>query len=146
MAWGFNSRLDNLQAAILDLQFRNYDSIIAHRRALAASYERSLSELQELQLPPAPGSDANHFDVYQNYEIQADDRDGLREYLSESGVGTIIQWGGKPVHQYTGLGFHRELPSTDRLFQRCLMLPMNMMVSADDVEYICSRIRHFYRG
>jgi dTDP-4-amino-4,6-dideoxygalactose transaminase len=146
VTWGFNSRLDNLQAAILDIQFRDYDSIISHRRGLAAAYERSLGDLTELQLPPAPDADANHFDVYQNYEIQADDRDKLRAYLSESGVGTIMQWGGKPVHQYAGLGLSRSLPNTDRLFQRCLMLPMNMMVTVDDVEYICSRIRHFYRG
>jgi dTDP-4-amino-4,6-dideoxygalactose transaminase len=119
---------------------------VTHRRALAAAYERGLGALRELQLPPAPDSDPNHFDVYQNYEIQADDRDGLRQHLSKSGVGTIIQWGGKPVHQYTGLGLRCELPATDRLFRRCLMLPMNMMVSADDVEYISSRIRHFYRG
>jgi dTDP-4-amino-4,6-dideoxygalactose transaminase len=146
VTWGFNSRLDNLQAAILDLQFRDYDSIITHRRALAASYERNLSDLDQLQLPPAPDSDASHFDVYQNYEIQADDRDQLRAYLTERGVGTILQWGGKPVHQYVALGLRNELPNTDRLFQRCVMLPMNMMVSADDVDYICSHIRQFYRG
>lgn len=146
VTWGFNSRLDNLQAAILDLQFRDYDSIITHRRSLAACYDRNLNNLQELQLPPAPDSDTDHFDVYQNYEIQADNRDELRAFLSESGVGTIVQWGGKPVHQFTALGLRRELPNTDRLFQRCLMLPMNMMVSIDDVEYICSRIRRFYRA
>jgi len=146
VTWGFNSRLDNLQAAILDLQFRDYDSIIKHRRALAARYQRNLSDLHQLQLPPAPDSGENHFDVYQNYEIQADDRDELRANLSERGVGTIIQWGGKAVHQYVGLGLRQKLPYTDRLFQRCLMLPMNMMVGADDVEYICSNIRHFYRG
>jgi dTDP-4-amino-4,6-dideoxygalactose transaminase len=146
VTWGFNSRLDNLQAAILDVQFRDYDVIINHRRALAACYSRNLDDLKSVQLPPAPESDSNHFDVYQNYEIEADNRDELRAFLNESGIGTIVQWGGKPVHQFAGLGFARELPNTDRLFQRCLMLPMNMMVEADDVEYICSRIRSFYRG
>lgn len=146
VTWGFNSRLDNLQAAILDLQFRDYESIITHRRTLAACYDRNLSDLSEVQLPPAPDSDPSHFDVYQNYEIEADDRDELRGFLRESGVGTIIQWGGKPVHQFAGLHLSGELPNTDRLFQRCLMLPMNMMVSAEDAEYICARIRHFYRG
>lgn len=146
VAWGFNSRLDNLQAAILDLQFRDFDSITAHRRGLAACYDANLSDLSEVQLPPAPDSDPDHFDVYQNYEIQADKRDELRAFLSESGVGTIIQWGGKPVHQFAALDLSRKLPHTDRLFERCLMLPMNMMVSADDVVYICARIRDFYRG
>jgi dTDP-4-amino-4,6-dideoxygalactose transaminase len=146
VAWGFNSRLDNLQAAILDLQFQDYESIIAHRRTLADHYESKLGDLEELQLPPAPGAEDDHFDVYQNYEIQADSRDELRAYLSDSGIGTIIQWGGKPVHQFSGLGLRARLPNTDRLFERCLMLPMNMMVSTDDVDYVSSRIRHFYRG
>lgn len=146
VTWGFNSRLDNLQAAILDLQFRDYESIINHRRTLASCYERALADLEEVQLPPAPDEDPKHFDVYQNYEIQADRRDELRAFLSKSGIGTLIQWGGKAVHQFPELGLNRALPNTDRLFQRCLMLPMNMMVSADDAEYISSRIRHFYRG
>jgi dTDP-4-amino-4,6-dideoxygalactose transaminase len=146
VVWGFNSRLDNLQAAILDLQFRDYSSIVDHRRALAAAYTEQLSDLSELDLPPAPDADSNHFDVYQNYEIAADDRDKLREFLTRKGVGTIIQWGGKPVHQFQQLGLRRRLPATDRLFERCLMLPLNMMVTLDDVEYITSRIRTFYRG
>jgi dTDP-4-amino-4,6-dideoxygalactose transaminase len=146
VTWGFNSRLDNLQAAILDLQFRDYESIITHRRKLAATYQRALGDVEELELPPAPDSDADHFDVYQNYEIQADNRDGLRAFLAAEGVGTIIQWGGKAVHQFSALGLKANLPNTDRLFARCLMLPLNMMVSTDDVEFICSRIRHFYRA
>jgi dTDP-4-amino-4,6-dideoxygalactose transaminase len=143
--WGLNSRLDNLQAAILDFQFRDYDSIISHRRSLAAAYDAHLHALRELQLPPAPDADADHFDVYQNYEMQADRRDQLRLFLSENGIGTLIQWGGKAVHQFPKLGLSRSLPATERLFERCLMLPMNMMVSLEDVEYICSRIRRFYR-
>jgi dTDP-4-amino-4,6-dideoxygalactose transaminase len=146
VTWGFNSRLDNLQAAILDFQFRDYDSIIAHRRALAATYQSLLNGLRELELPPAPDADPDHFDVFQNYEIQADKRDQLKAFLADNGIGTILQWGGKAVHQFTKLGVAGKLPNTDRLFQRCLMLPMNMMVTSEDVEYICSRIRNFYRG
>jgi dTDP-4-amino-4,6-dideoxygalactose transaminase len=146
LRWGFNSRLDNLQAAILEFQFRDYDAVISHRRSLAAGYDAHLNQLSELQLPPAPDVDGDHFDVYQNYELQADRRDELRAFLSENDIGTIIQWGGKAVHQFANLGLSQSLPVTERLFQRCLMLPMNMMVSLDDVEYICSRIRHFYRG
>ena len=144
--WGFNSRLDNLQAAILDLQFRDYAQIIEHRRSLARGYEERLGDLDRVQLPPAPDSDPDHFDVYQNYEIQADDRDRLREHLTANGVGTILQWGGKAVHQFRGLGLRAQLPNTDRLFQRCIMLPMNMTVSADDVDYISGCIRKFYEA
>jgi len=144
--WGLNSRLDNLQAAILDLQLRDYDGVIARRRALAARYQERLSDLSELQLPPAPAGDSRRLDVFQNYEIQADRRDELRAHLTQQGIGTLLQWGGKAVHQFSALGFRVSLPNTERLFRRCLMLPMNAMLSFDDIDYIADVIRGFYRG
>lgn len=144
--WGFNSRLDNLQAAILDLQLRDYESVIQHRRGLAAQYQEQLGDLSQLDLPPAPGAEPEHFDVFQNYEIEADRRDELRQYLQANGVGTIIQWGGKAIHQFRALGFSVTLECTERLFERCLMLPMNTMVTAEDVDYIAGIIRRFYEG
>jgi len=142
--WGLNSRLDNLQAAILDFQFRNYQEIVERRRRIAALYDRNLRDVAPLRLPPPPDSEPDHFDVFQNYEIEAERRDELREFLRLAGIGTLIQWGGKAVHQFAGLGFHVDLPFTDELFRRLLMLPMNMMVMDEDVEYICTKIREFY--
>ena len=144
VTWGFTSRLDNLQAAILDLQFRDYGEIIEHRRALAARYQEVLGDVNQVLLPPAPDADAAHFDVYQNYEIEAENRDGLRGHLSGAGIGTILLWCGYSVHQFAGLGFTQRLPRTEMLFERCVMLPMNMTLSLDDVEYIGSQIRQFY--
>ena len=95
-------------------------------------------------LPPAPDADKRHFDVYQNYEIEADRRDELKVFLKERGIGTLIQWGGKGVHQFPALGLKVSLPATERFFERCIMLPMNMMVSTDDVAYVASVIREFY--
>jgi len=142
--WGFNSRLDNMQAAILHAQFRDYDEIVTRRRSIARLYHELLSDVPEVILPPAPGSDPDHFDVFQNYEIEAERRDELRAHLSKNGVGTLIQWGGTPVHQFKSLGFNVTLPATDRLFERCVMLPMNMMVTDDEVGYIAELIRDFY--
>ena len=97
-------------------------------------------------LPPGPEQGGDHFDVFQNYEIEADRRDELRSYLSDKGIGTIMQWGGTPVHQFKGLGFTVSLPRTERFFERCLMLPMNMMVTDEEVRYIAASVRGFYRG
>ena len=144
--WGYNSRLDNLQAAILHLQFRDYDEILDRRRSIARLYDSLLSDLSEVVLPPAPDSDDAHFDVFQNYEIEADRRDELRACLGDKGIGTILQWGGTPVHGFKGLGFNVTLPATERFFERCLMLPMNMMVTDEEVRYIAATIRTFYRG
>jgi dTDP-4-amino-4,6-dideoxygalactose transaminase len=142
--WGLNSRLDNFQAAVLDFQFKDYQHIINHRRTLASVYDARLRDLPQLSLPAAPGADENHFDVFQNYELEADDRDELRAFLKSQGIGTLIQWGGKAVHQFTQLGFTQKLPRTERFFERCLMLPMNMMVTEDDARHVAERVRQFY--
>ncbi|MCC9078802.1 DegT/DnrJ/EryC1/StrS family aminotransferase [Litorilinea aerophila] len=142
--WGLNSRLDNLQAAILDYKLTYYDKEIARRRQIAGMYQQYLGDVAELVLPPAPDSDPDHYDIFQNYEIEAERRDELRAYLKEHGVGTLIQWGGKAVHQFEKLGFDVQLPNTERLFQRCLMLPMNTSLSDEDVLYVSNTVRKFY--
>lgn len=142
--WGMNSRLDNLQAAVLQLQFKDYDHVMRHRRSLAAEYQRQLGDMAELTLPPAPDADDIHFDVFQNYELEADRRDDLKAFLKDEGVGTLIQWGGKAVHQFPALNIKASLPVTERFFERCLMLPLNMMVTTEDVAYVAAAIRKFY--
>jgi dTDP-4-amino-4,6-dideoxygalactose transaminase len=144
VSWGLNSRLDNLHAAILDFQLTRYAGVMERRRKIAAMYTERLADVPEVTLPPAPDSDSDHFDIFQNYEIEADRRDGLKQVLKDSGIGTLIQWGGQAIHHLKSLGFTQTLPYTDRLFARMLMLPMNMSLSGDDVHYICDRVRKFY--
>ena len=143
--WARNSRLDNLQAAFLNLQFVHYPKVVARRRGLAALYQQRLGACARLGLPPAPDSDPRHFDIYQNYEIVADKRDELKVFLKEQGVGTLIQWGGRAIHQFPKLGFTQHLPKTDEFFKRCIMLPLNMSMTDDDLHYVCDRILEFYR-
>lgn len=143
--WGRNSRLDNMQASILNHKLKTFDKVIQRRRYIAQMYQDHLEILDELQLPPAPSSNSNNFDVYQNYELTADKRDELKKYLNDNGIGTLVQWGGKGVHQFKQLGFNQELINTNKFFKRCLMLPMNIFISDDDVEYICKTIKSFYR-
>ncbi len=119
VSWGLNSRLDNLQAAFLDFQLKNYDKVVTRRRNLAGMYAERLKGVAEIVLPPAPGSDPDHFDVYQNYEIEAERRDGLKAYLKESGIGTLIQWGGQAVHQLKALGFTQDLPKPTYCSSAC---------------------------
>lgn len=142
--WGLNSRLDNLQAAFLDFQLKRYEGVMRRRRQLAALYTERLKDVAEIVLPPAPDSDPDHYDIYQNYEIEAERRDELKAYLKEHGIGTLIQWGGQAVHQLKVLGFTQSLPYTDRLFTRMLMIPVNMSLSDDDLNYICDTIRAFF--
>jgi dTDP-4-amino-4,6-dideoxygalactose transaminase len=142
--WGFNSRLDNLQAAILNSRMKNYQQVIERRRTIAALYQERLGHLDQLLLPPAPDSDSNHFDVFQNYEIEAQKRDQLKAHLADRSIGTLVQWGGKAVHQFRNLGFNQSLPFTERLFERMLMLPLNISLTDDDINYVCDCIIDFY--
>ena len=144
VSWGVNSRLDNLQAALLDFQLKRYEGVIARRRKIATLYTERLSTVPEVVLPPPPDSDPDHFDIYQNYEIEAEKRNELKEYLKDHGIGTLIQWGGQAVHHLKALGFTQHLPYTDRLFTRMLMLPMNMSLADDDIHYVSDNIRAFY--
>ena len=144
--WGLNSRLDNLQAAILNEQLRDYDAAVARRRTLARIYSEYLADLDEVILPPGPDEQSRHFDIFQNYEVEAENRDALRDFLHTQGIGTLVQWGGRAVHQIKALGFQTSLPVTEQVFARCLLLPMNTTLSEEDVEYVCRSVRTFYRG
>ncbi|MDB2683577.1 DegT/DnrJ/EryC1/StrS family aminotransferase [Alphaproteobacteria bacterium] len=142
--WGRNSRLDNLQAAILDYGLKKHDDVIKRRRFIASIYNQRLQELDELNLPPGP-SDGDHFDIFQNYELCAQNRDKLKTYLKKEGIGTLVQWGGKGIHQIKELGFNQNLPRTDDFFSKCIMLPMNTFITDEDVHYISDKIINFYR-
>ncbi len=144
VSWGLNSRLDNLQAAILDVKLRDYAADVDRRREIACMYHEQLQGISQLTLPPAPGSEPDHFDVFQNYEIEADSRDELQTRLKSNGVGTLVQWGGKVVHQFEGLQIKGKLPFTERMISRSLMLPLNTSLTDDDVRYVCDNIADFY--
>lgn len=144
VCWGTNCRLDNIHAGILNYKFDFFAEDIARRRAIARKYHKAFCDLSDLELPPAPDSHPDYFDAYQNYELESGNRDELIAFLETRGIGTIIQWGGVPVHQMRFLGFKEELPKTDRFFERCFLLPMNHMLSDEDVNYICQTVREFY--
>jgi dTDP-3-amino-2,3,6-trideoxy-4-keto-D-glucose/dTDP-3-amino-3,4,6-trideoxy-alpha-D-glucose/dTDP-2,6-dideoxy-D-kanosamine transaminase len=143
--WSFNCRLDNLQAALLDLKLARLTECIRKRRELAGRYHATLSSLPQIHLPPSPVESGRYYDVYQNYEILAQERDRLVAHLRNNGIEILIPWGGKGVHQFKALGLsHFNLPATDNLFQNALMLPLHTELSFDQVDYVSATIRAFY--
>ena len=143
--WGRNSRLDNVQAAILHYFLKDFDEVVERRRDIARQYEQQLGGCEGVVLPPSPDAEDGHFDSFQNYEVLADNRDALKAHLADSNVGTIIQWGGRGLHHFEKLGMQADLPKTDDWFERCLMLPMNMSVTDEQVEYVSNTILSFYQ-
>lgn len=144
--WSFNCRMDNLHAAILDLKLEKLPDWIIRRREIAALYQQRLSDLKQIHLPQPPREKMPYYDVFQNYEIEAQDRDQLVAYLKESGVEILIPWGGKGVHQFKALGLsHFNLPRTERLFREVFMLPLHTELSNKQVEFVADKVHEFYK-
>ena len=135
-----------MQAGILNVFFKDYDKTVERRRQIAKLYHENLNTLNNIVLPPPPDEDSNHFDIFQNYEIETEKRDELKQHLSNNGIGTLIQWGGKAVHEFRDLGFEQVLPFTEKLMRNSLMLPLNMTVTDEEVTYICDKVNSFIRS
>jgi len=142
--FGLNGRLDNLQAAILNHKLKKYDSYIEKRRKIATLYFSKLNKLNDISLPPPPSNNNVYFDIFQNYEIQVKQRDELKEFLLKNGIGTIIQWGGWMLHQFKDLNLKSDCNYAEEMSKRMLLLPMNHLLSLEQVEYICDIILKFF--
>lgn len=144
--WGVNARLDNLQAAFLDYKLKAYPQAIEKRRELAGLYHEFLVGLPEVDLPPPPRSDGEYFDIFQNYEIGVLHREQLRQFLQAKGIGTILPWGGKAVHQFSHLKLDQKLSYTEHWMSRSLLLPLHERLASTDIKTVASAIHAFYKG
>jgi dTDP-4-amino-4,6-dideoxygalactose transaminase len=142
--WGYNCRLDNLQAAILDWRLSRLPSWIERRREIARGYTAMLAGIDGLQIPVGPDDDPRRFDVFQNYVITTDDRDGLQEHLRADGIETMVSWP-VPMHKQPGVGLdHWSLPNTERLCRRVLSLPMHAELADWQIEHVAVSVRRFF--
>ena len=137
---GMNSRLDELQAAILRVKLRHLDAWNQARRERAALY----TELLRTVTPPRemPYGEA----VYHLYVVQSPKRDALVEHLKTRGIGTMIQYP-HTIHlqpAYTNLGYRAgSFPVAERLAREIVSLPLYPELSLDDVRMIASIVNQF---
>jgi len=142
VGYGYNSRLDNLQAAILSAKMEHLSEWIERRRDIAAVYGEGLQGLP-VKLPPGPRE--NPYDVYQNYVVRVSRRDELAEHLAQSGIETLISWR-KPLHRHSALLLGYDLPVTDRVSREVLSLPMYPEMEDEQIQTVIGAIRRFCRG
>ena len=103
-----------------------------------------MAHLPQITLPPAPTNEGPYFDVYQNFVIEAENRDQLHEYLTKNGVETLMSWT-KAIHHQKPLGLtHFKLPRTDRLCQKVISLPLTTELTDDQIAYVSDTISQFY--
>ena len=140
---GTNSRLDEIQAAILRVKLRHLDEWTRARRSLAARYCSLLAGSPVITPVEAP--EARH--VYHLYVVRSSQRDALRAYLNDNGVGTGIHYP-VPVHLqpgYADLGSGTgSFPVTERLAQEILSLPMFPELTLADVTHTSELILRFW--
>lgn len=142
--YGWNSRLDNLQAAILNVKFKYLPLWIKQRRTIASIYNKGLNKLSQIKLPPAPNSNPNYFDIYQNYVIRAEKRNELFSFLKEKGVETLIK-DPVPNHWQKGLKLLKyHLPNTEQFAKEVISLPMYPELKRSQIEYVITCLRKFY--
>jgi dTDP-4-amino-4,6-dideoxygalactose transaminase len=138
---GINSRLDEIQAAILAVQIPYVVEWNQRRRDIAQYYTTAL---KDLVICPQESSYTSH--VYHLYVIQTNDRDGLQKYLADNGVGTLIHYP-VPAHlqnAYKYRGYKKgDLPVTETMVDRILSLPMYPELTDEQVGYVIKLVRKY---
>lgn len=140
---GMNSRLDELQAAILRVLLPHLDADNRTRREVAARYDQELAG-HGLVLPPSPPPHAAH--AYHQYVVRTSQRDELAATLREAGIGTAVLYP-VPVHlqpAYQGrVETYDDLPATVRLREELLCLPMGPHLTDADVDHVIAEVQRW---
>jgi len=144
IAYGFTSRLDNLQAAILNVKMNHLQDWISRRQQIAAIYDKGLADLDQIKRPAT--SDDLHFDVFQNYVLRAERRDQLAQYLKEKGIETLIK-DPLPLHHHPLIGLsHFRLPLSEQLAKEVISLPLYPELTDGQIDYVIDQIHSFYQN
>ncbi len=135
---GVNSRLDEVQAAILGIKLVHLEVWVRNRQRLASRYDERLAPGIE-RVEPAEG--VQH--AYHLYVVKVDDRDTVRRSLEEAGIATSIHYP-HPIHRMRGYGFldcrQGDLPQTEALAERILSLPMYPELPEESVDRVCEAL------
>lgn len=143
---GYNSRLDELQAGILNVKFPHLNTWSEARREKAAVYTELLNEkLGDLVVTPFV--EEHNYHVFHQYTIQVPDRSGLQEFLKEKGIGSMIYYP-KPLHLqpvFSELGYKEgDLPETEKAAETVLSLPMFPELKREQQEYVVEQIAAYF--
>jgi dTDP-4-amino-4,6-dideoxygalactose transaminase len=141
---GYNSRLDELQAAVLRVKLKRLASMNARRRAHAATYRRLLAGAP-FGLPAEHGRGEH---VYHQFTIRTAGRDALRDALNARGIATAIYYP-IPLHRqpaFERAARHPPLPVSEQAAQEVLSLPMYPQLTESAVQSVCDALRAAARG
>lgn len=135
---GFNFRMSEISAVIGSEQLKHLDGWNGKRRKIANLYDKLLVD-SSVETPIVC---ENRKHVYHQYVIRSEQRDELKDYLHKNGIETGIHYQ-IPVHMQSVFDGETMLPRTERVCGEILSLPMYPLLSEEDVEFICSKIKEF---
>ena len=143
---GVNSRLDTLQAAILNVKLKYLDSFNEERRRLADLYDKSLAGCDKIIIPSRVPYSTHIFHQY-TIRVLNGKRDGLRKYLGSAGIPSMVYYP-VPMHSqnaYKYLGYREDdFPVTRQLCSEVLSLPMHPDMDQEQADYIVRHILQFF--
>ncbi len=142
---GVNSRLDSMQAAVLEVKLKYLDEYIANRQAAASFYDKAFSASDKLIIP---ARDKKSTHVFHQYTLKLNDVDraGLQKYLESKGIPAMIYYP-VPLHlqkAYQDARYrHGDFPIAEKLSGCVLSLPMHTELAEDQLEYITRNVLEF---
>lgn len=143
---GVNSRLDTLQAAILNVKLKYLDDYTLRRNKVADFYDSQLSKISFLKIPHRASYSTHVFHQY-TLKTVGIDRDHFKKYLEDKGIPTMIYYP-VPLHlqkayRQTGTG-EGSFPVTEKLSKTVISLPIHTEMTNDELSYICDSIKSYH--
>jgi len=136
---GYNSRLDEMQAAFLSIKLKKLDAITLHKKKLADLY---FENIDDRFIKPLRQND--YSDVFHIFNIRHEQRDTLKDYLLEKGIKTEIHYPVPPNKQKAMNGIlEGTYPISEKIHETTLSLPISYFHTHNDVEYICQVLNNF---
>ncbi len=143
---GCNSRLDSLQAAVLNIKIDLLDEYIEARRKAAACYDQALEAVSGLEIPYRADYSLHTFHQY-TLRVKEGRRDALHQFLAQKEIPSMIYYP-VPAHEqkmFEGIkGLPQNLPVTDQLKKEVLSLPMHTELEEEQLEYITTAVKDFF--
>ncbi|PJJ76423.1 dTDP-4-amino-4,6-dideoxygalactose transaminase [Thermoflavifilum aggregans] len=143
---GCNSRLDSIQAAILDVKLRYLDQYIAARQQAANRYDAGFADIPQITVPHRADYCTHVFHQY-TILVPPDQRNALQQYLAQQGIPSMIYYP-VPCHQqkmFSSLPYvAHSLKTTEWLSERVLSLPMHTELDDEQQDFIIEKIRRFF--
>ncbi len=144
---GCNSRLDTIQATILNVKLKHLDAYSNARNEMASFYDSAFAHIEEIQLPQRQKNSTHVFHQY-TLRVKNGKRNELQHYLAENGIPSMIYY---PLPLYKQEAFQQfvtpdflELDITELLCNEVLSLPIHTEMNREDMAWVCSNVKSFF--